>query len=163
PSNVSTPFDAPSGWDGGCAAKDGIDGGALCDGGPCVVSLTIAAPAVAEPGCTAIQPPTPDGGLSKSYAVACIGQGPGACATGLFCVPPATGFHVCVAQQGDDDCPSSTYTEKHLAFAGVDDTRSCSVCTCGAPSGGKCTARISIYADDACASSAVDVLTVDST
>jgi hypothetical protein len=118
---------------------------------------------VAEPGCTAIQPPTPDAGLSMSYAVACIGQAAGACAAGFLCAPPpATGFRVCVAQQGDDDCPGSPYSEKHLAFVGVDDARSCSPCTCGAPSGGKCTATISIYPDDACALAVTDVLTIDS-
>jgi hypothetical protein len=163
PSNVQTPFGAPAGWDGGCTTADAIDGGALCEGGPCVVSLTIAAPTVAETGCTAIQPPTPDAGLSMSYAVACIGEVALGCATGFYCLPPATGFHVCVAQQGDDDCPGSPYTEKHLAFGGFDDARSCSPCTCGAPSGGKCTARISVYADDACATDATDVETIDST
>jgi hypothetical protein len=153
----TTPFDAPPGWDGGCTTADAIDGGAA--------SLTIAAPTVAESGCNAIQPPTPDGGLSMSYAVACVGEAAGLCsAAGFACLPPpAMGFGVCVASGGDYDCPGSPYTEKHLAFVGVDDTRSCSPCTCGAPSGGKCTTRISIYPDSACASSSVYVLGVDST
>jgi hypothetical protein len=164
PSTVQTPFNAPLGWDGGCTTADAIDSGALCDGGPCVVSLTIAAPTVAEPSCAAIQPPAPDAGLSKSYAVACDGAEVPGCAAGSFCALLATGFQVCIASLGDDDCPGSPYpyTEKHLAFADVVDTRSCSPCSCGAPSGGKCTVKVSIYADDACASEAYGE-TLDST
>jgi hypothetical protein len=160
PSTAQTPFDAPPGWDGGCTAADGIDAGAFGDGG----SLTIAAPTVTDAGCTAIQPPTPDAGPTWSYALACMGQAGGACAGGFFCAPPqVAGFEVCVALDGDEECVGSTYTEKHLAFLGVDDTRSCSPCTCGAPSGGKCTATISVYANGACASDEVYGLTIDST
>jgi hypothetical protein len=164
PSTIQTPFDAPPGWDGGCFAGDRIDAGALCDGRPCVASLTIAAPTVAETGCTAIQPPTPDAGLTASYGVACIGQAAGVCAGGSYCAPPpATGFEVCVAQQGDDDCPGSPYTEKHLAFIGHDDTRKCSPCTCSAPSGSTCTVTLSIYPDNACAAGVTLQVAIEST
>jgi hypothetical protein len=155
PGTVQTPFNAPAGWDGGCTTTDAIDGG-------WIVSLTIAAPTLAGSDCTPIQPPTPDAGMSMSYAVACVGDTAGACATGFHCLPPATGFHVCVAEDGDADCPGSPYTEKHLAFTGTQDGRSCSTCTCGAPSGGKCKVKVSTYADNACASE-VDGLTIDST
>jgi hypothetical protein len=165
PSTVQTPFDAPLGWDGGCTTANAIDGGALCNGGSCVVSLTIAAPTVAASDCTAIQPATPAAPPTSSYVVACVGDvgGAGACPTDFHCLPPGTGFHVCVAALGDDDCPGSPYTEKHLSFTGTQDGRSCSQCKCGAPSGGKCTARISIYPDSACASSKGYTLGSDST
>jgi hypothetical protein len=164
PSTVQTPFNAPPGWDGGCITfADAIAAGALCDGSPCVVSLTIAAPTVAESGCTAIQPPTPAAPPTSSYAVACIGEVALGCATGFFCLPPATAFRVCVAEQGDVDCPGVPYTEKHLAFAGMDDARSCSPCTCGAPSGDKCTVTLSIYPDDACAMGVTLEVPIDST
>jgi hypothetical protein len=97
-----------------------------------------------------------------SYAVACIGN-VGVCADRSLCAPPPPpGFYVCVSQGGDDTCPNSMYTEKHLAFTGFDNTRTCSPCTCSAPSGGKCTAEVSIYADNACTSTAYTE-TVDST
>jgi hypothetical protein len=151
PSTVQTPFDAPPGWDGGCFAGAGIDAGALCDGVPCVVSLTIAPPTVADPPCAPIQPPTPDAGLSMSYAVACIGQAAGTCAGGFFCAPSSvTGWHMCIAQEGDAGCVGSTYTEKHLAFSDPVDMRTCSPCTCGAPSDSKCTVAISTYPNAGC-------------
>jgi hypothetical protein len=32
----------------------------------------------------------------------------------------------------------------------VDDQRSCSECACGAPTGGKCTAKVHVYGDATC-------------
>jgi hypothetical protein len=70
------------------------------------------------------------------------------------CSPAATppdGFHVCIAREGDVDCPLiSPYSERHTFYKGVDDTRSCTACTCGAPAGGSCSALISLYTDAAC-------------
>src|SRR5580704_10099541 len=40
-SAILTPFDSPAAWDGGCTADDAVDGGDLCDGGPCVASVVI--------------------------------------------------------------------------------------------------------------------------
>jgi len=141
-------FDAPPGWDGGCFAGDLLDAGAFGNAG----SLWIPPPTVTDPPCVAIQPPTPEAGLSMSYAVACIGQAAGTCAGGFFCAPSSvTGWHMCIAQEGDAGCMGSTYTEKHLAFTGYDDMRTCSGCTCGAPSGSTCTVSIYAYPDDACA------------
>jgi hypothetical protein len=159
PSTVQTPFDAPPGWDGGCFAGDRIDAGAFGDAG----SLTIPPPTVADPPCAAIQPPTPDAGLTMSYAVACIGQVAGACAGGFLCAPsPVTGFQACIAQAGDVACTGSTYTEKHLAFTAPVDMRSCSPCTCGAPAGSTCTVTISAYPDSACATGVTSAVSVDS-
>ena len=55
-----TPFDPPPAWDGGCTAEDAVDAGELCEGGPCVASITIAPLAVEESACAAIEPPIPD-------------------------------------------------------------------------------------------------------
>jgi len=63
-----------------------------------------------------------------------IGQG--ACSAGNACVPAApAGFSVCAEQAGDLTCPFGT---KQLEYAGASDTRGCTVCTCGAPTGFAC-------------------------
>lgn len=61
------------------------------------------------------------------------------------------GFRACIAAPADVDCPaSSPYTEKHLFYGGIDDTRGCMPCTCGAPAGSICACSISIFSDAAC-------------
>lgn len=163
PTTPMTPFDPPAGWDGGCTAHDAIDAGGACGAGTCVQSLTIAPPTVNDTGCAPIQPPLPNDPPAWSFARACMGQAGGACGGGFFCAPPpAPGFHACVPQQGDNDCTGPTYTEKHVAFAGVEDTRSCSPCTCGTPTGSKCTVTITIYPEAACATASTYQATVDS-
>jgi hypothetical protein len=70
----------------------------------------------------------------------------------------------CIFHNGDVDCPSdpaNVYTEKHVFYAGIDDTRGCAPCTCGAPAGSVCSASISIYQDNAC-TSPLDLATVTS-
>ena len=60
------------------------------------------------------------------------------------------------------DC-SASYLSKNalhpalrLLHPGIDDTRTCSPCGCGAPSGASCTATISIFPDGECTSAAID-------
>jgi hypothetical protein len=78
----------------------------------------------------------------------------GRCAAGEVCAPsPAPPFsgHLCIAAAGDVDCPlDSHYTVRHVDFAGASDTRGCTACTCGAPSGGTCTGTFSTYNATAC-------------
>jgi hypothetical protein len=78
----------------------------------------------------------------------------GTCADLGVCSPAATppdGFRVCIAREGDADCPIvSPYSEKHVFYKGIDDTRDCTACTCGAPAGGSCSALVTIYTDAAC-------------
>jgi hypothetical protein len=64
---------------------------------------------------------------------------------------PPEGFRTCVAQKGDIACDSySVYSERHVFYSGVDDTRTCTPCTCGAPTGGTCSMLITLYTDAAC-------------
>jgi len=37
-----------------------------------------------------------------------------------------------------------------VVYAGVDDQRTCSACACGAPTGGACTAALSVFKDGVC-------------
>jgi hypothetical protein len=152
-----TPFDPPSGWDGGCTTSDSIPADAPCDGGPCVQSLTIAAPVVVETGCAVMQHDVEQGPVRwRSYARACAQAVETECDDNQkLCVPVAPpGFATCVYQKGDNDCPTGTvspYTEKHVFYEGVEDTRACTACSCGPPSGSVCSAELFVYGDSACA------------
>jgi hypothetical protein len=74
----------------------------------------------------------------------------GGCTAGV-CVPMAPsgyGAGVCIYQDGDVACPTGPYPTKTLLYTGFDDTRSCSSCACGAPSGGTCPATLNTYIYD---------------
>jgi hypothetical protein len=168
PSAVHTAFDPPSGWDGGCTTNDSVDGGELCDGGPCVQSLTIAPLTVEEAGCAPTQPPiAKDPPSWGTFARGCRGDALGECTNhGLCLAPPPTGFRVCVYNEGDVACPGpqhGPYTEKHVFYSNYQDTRSCSPCSCGSPAGSVCSSKVAIYADSSCGSVASYMVTVDST
>ena len=153
-----TPYEVPAAWDGGCAVVNAGD--MLCDGGPCARSVTIA-PLVLNAFCTPVDAhPTPSPATWAKFARECRGAPPGACADDRLCAPPpAPGFLRCVSLMGTYDCSApffAPYTEPHVFYAGLQDTRTCSPCGCGAPTGSACAARISIFPDGACTSAAVD-------
>lgn len=148
-------FDPPTDWNNGaCSANMTIPTGALCNGAPCVQSVTFGPLTMTETGCapllsggSMVPPPT-----WSQFARSCTSNG-GMCASlGEICgPPPSPGFQVCIFQQGDMDCPSfSPYSEKHVFYQGVDDTRGCSPCTCSSPLGSTCSATASIYSDLVC-------------
>jgi hypothetical protein len=144
-----TPFDPPSGWDGGCTSNDTL--------GPGVASITIAALTIADAGCLPSQPAPPDDPPTwGTFARVCEGSAVGACADFDLCVPPpAPGFRTCVVQAGVEDCSEpwfAPYTEPHVFYQGFEDSRGCSPCTCGAPDGGTCSAEVTIYTDGVCMS-----------
>jgi hypothetical protein len=59
----------------------------------------------------------------------------------------------CLSDVGREGCPTepgNVFTEQHFFYKGVEDDRQCSACTCGAPTGSTCTAKISIYEDTTC-------------
>ncbi len=79
----------------------------------------------------------------------------GACDAASVCAPRATSpysGHLCALIAGDVSCPAgSAYNVKHVYYAGADDSRACSPCTCGPPDGGACTGTFSVYNTSACA------------
>jgi hypothetical protein len=157
PGTPMTPFDPPTGWDGGCTTADAVVAGASCAAGPCVQSLTLAPLSLDEGPCVPTALPAHDDPTPRwaAFARTCRGFPVGACADwGAVCAPPpAAGFRVCVLQAGDVACPdpaSGPYQERHVAFGGFTDTRSCSPCTCGSPAGGACAALVSYFTDGAC-------------
>jgi hypothetical protein len=156
PGATPTPFDPPAGWDGGCTTNDAVPAGQVCDGGPCVASITIAPLTINEMGCTPTQLPIPTNGPVSwgNFARTCRAITAGGCTGGALCVPPlAPGFRWCVYQQGDVSCYKlGPYQDRYVFYDDYQDTRDCTSCACGAPSGSTCSASISVYTDGACAS-----------
>ncbi|MFT3767532.1 MAG: hypothetical protein QM820_18920 [Minicystis sp.] len=168
PDATFTAFDPPAGWDGGCTSNDPVPAGQICGAGPCVQSITIAPLTVSEGGCAPAMLPVPKDATTswKTFARSCRSATPGTCAdSGQACLPEIpTGFRACVYHEGDVDCSGpalAPYTEKHVFYAGFEDTRACSPCICGDPAGGTCTAELSIHADGACASFPVVAVLAD--
>jgi hypothetical protein len=159
---ATVPFDPPPAWDGGCTAPAPIDAGAQCNGGPCVQSLTAGALAVTGESCapSTAMPASPTPPLSWTTGVlACAGTVDlGACGDSTtVCVSPTAlppPYTLCVYQSGDQTCPDA-YPQKQSASTGADDTRACSACACGAPSGSLCTAELNVFTDGACSSSSL--------
>ena len=155
-----TSFDPPTKWEGSCTAANSIPPAKLCDGVPCVQSITIAPLTMTQGGCVPIEPvnvqATP---VWKTFARACIHSkiisecGPNA----EVCAPPAPGpeFKTCVLYRGKPSkvtCPSA-YPGRSVFYEGlIDDTRACKSCACGAPEGSTCTGSIGLFSDAACGS-----------
>lgn len=156
PGTPHSSFDPPQGWDGSCTATTPALSG--------VQSVTIA-PAVIHDGCTAQTSAVDLTTNWATYALGCVADAPGSCGvpdTACASTPPA-GFSVCIARSGDLECPDGVpYTEKHVFYGSIDDTRSCSPCACGAAAGSTCSTSVALYPDGACASSpplALDTIT----
>jgi hypothetical protein len=83
---------------------------------------------------TAAQDPTIGDATWKKEVRACTDANKlhiGGCAEGEVCSPktPFAGS-ICVTKSGDLACPNSVYSEKHVYYKGMNDTRGCSDCGC---------------------------------
>jgi hypothetical protein len=147
------PFDPPSPWDGTCTTHDAIPAAAVpCDSAPCIASMTIAPLVLAETECAPAGQPAPTGGpvLWGTFARACTTAVPIPCdGESGVCIPSFYGQAQCIYHEGDVACPGdfSPYSEKHVFYASLDDTRSCTPCSCGTPVGSACEALVSVYSD----------------
>lgn len=78
------------------------------------------------------------------------------CGAAEVCAPPpAAPFaaRVCVERPGDLVCPHG-FSDRHVVYDSAVDTRSCTACSCGAPSGATCAgAEIDVFSSNACSSS----------
>jgi hypothetical protein len=170
PSTPHTPFDPASGWTGTCDTNESIPSGKLCAGVDCVQSLTVGPLTPSESGCTPSQPSSMQSiPVFNDYIIGCLRNPYEHCPDnlGALCVPPPPpGFEVCIAATGVFDCTDPTnltpqYPETHLVYDDYLDTRACSPCTCGEPSGSTCSSTVSVYTDGACSTLAYSA-TVDS-
>jgi hypothetical protein len=62
---------------------------------------------------------------------------------------PPEGFLTCIHREGEHECPA-TYPDRHIFYAGVEDTRACAPCGCTEPTGATCSVLASAFSDDGC-------------
>jgi hypothetical protein len=75
----------------------------------------------------------------------------GGCSAGQLCAPkpPAPFSNLCVYASGDLACPAG-FPNKHVSFASYADTRSCTSCTCGTPTGITCNGSVDLHTFSDC-------------
>ena len=153
PSVAHLSFDPPAGWTGTCTTENAIPAGKLCNGSPCVQSVTIAPLTMTQGGCLPIEPPNNSPPAWTTIARACAGVAPLPCSTHFdVCVaaPPGPEFKQCVASQGQAGllaCPPE-YPNRSVFYP--DPTPFCSPCACDAPTGSGCSGSIVISAGSVC-------------
>jgi len=155
---VNTNFDAPPNWDGSCTTNVSIQQGQTCGAELCVQSLVVDPPMIVEQPCTphGNGDPMPEpakltaGDPFGPFGRACTGDPWPPCGQESVCVSAPPSFLTCVARSGDEPCPAG-WPVKHLLYNEVDDQRTCTECTCSAPSGGSCTVFIGLHEDSTCA------------
>ena len=163
----------PSNWNGSCDAKynwlGGNNGcGAGCAGtppSPCHQQITANALQIVGGGaCTPnIKPPSLPSTVWGEFAEACAPATPatGCPSANESCQPvPAAPFHagLCIMQKGQVTCPEGVFSEHHVFYEGVMDTRSCTTCTCGPASGATCSGTVQVYVGAACSGAPVATL-----
>ncbi len=146
-----------------------LDASAACFGVLKGASFDMVAgsPTITDGGCapTATQAVTPTTwGISARACVSAVAPGRANCPMGAVCAPqPASPFGsgLCVSQTGAVPCPSTGYTVNEVFYAGVDDQRSCSSCTCGSVTGASCSATVSVSSstNGTCSTGTIEYIT----
>jgi hypothetical protein len=126
----------------GCLAGYATLTNPTASGGSCTPNATVDVPPVGWTKdvrlCAPPMPPTGSG-----------------CDGGAVCAPAASlpfeADTYCVAKQAVAQCPPEYPAARATYFGGVTDTRGCTPCSCGSPTGVTCTgASITLYADTQC-------------
>jgi hypothetical protein len=150
---VLTPFDAIPGWEGTCDSSSAIPADQLCDGSPCVRSLSISALQV-EP-CQSIQKGEPDipevtwGTTARECLLSELSESD--CGTGRVCIPPVPPIStLCLWAKGIHECTEPEYPRRVVVYESPKDDRACTPCECGPQQGAECSALLSVFSDGAC-------------
>jgi hypothetical protein len=136
---------------------------------PCNVSGSVGSASVNGDSCAPSAPnPMKPKYTWGSAGQACGGATPGTGCTGTeVCMPiPGGSFHsgVCIMQTGNQTCPAGQFTEQHVFYdSQPNDTRGCSACSCGSPTGSTCTVQWKLFEDAANPNCSTLKLTADST
>jgi hypothetical protein len=151
----------PAGWAGYTALYEGTSPGpsACAEPYPTMVAAGNADPMGAPAACTACSCGAPAGGVCPAaggmaitqaatwgrYGVACerMPDAAAGCTTADSCVPrspTALTAGICIHHDGDIPCPSSRFSDRHVLYGMLADTRACTACSCGVPMGGACLA-----------------------
>ncbi|HEX8796330.1 MAG TPA: hypothetical protein VF765_35510 [Polyangiaceae bacterium] len=145
----------------GCAASDlcathvlgagqcaSIDFSSGCGGGPTLVELALPEGAASGGSCSPqpskALPPTSWSAAGRACAPASP-PAPANCPAQSVCAPRSSSPYLqglCIMHDGDAACPALGYSVKHVLYAGIDDTRDCTACTCGGVTGSSCTTTL---------------------
>jgi hypothetical protein len=161
---ISVPFDGPGGWDGKCTSANAIPAGAQCppgSGTPCVQSIAWSAlPGPQNEACQVKTNTVPKfNGATTSWkmaAVACDWSlSEDLCGNGKqTCSPdPRFPWAQCVWLDGlhENECPDDYAYSAHVLYDHEPiDSRTCTACSCGTPTGGACVANFAIFGDSEC-------------
>ena len=164
PSVAHLSFDPPAEWIGTCTAENAIPVGKLCDGVPCVQSITSAPLTMKQGGCLPIAAPNVKPPSASTFARACgFGVAPGCTASPGVCVPAAPGpaFKQCIVHEGESGlskCPPE-YPNRNVFY--LNPTPSCTPCVCDAPSGSGCSGSIQVSAKSACSPPLLSTIHLD--
>lgn len=72
----------------------------------------------------------------------------GACALGETCGSTEPGFSSCIARNGAHECPAGL--NRHEVYGAANDSRSCSSCSCSAPTGEMCAWTFDAFEAENC-------------
>jgi hypothetical protein len=117
---------------GVCANVHGIGASPQAQGGSCAPK-------------SSAQVPKPVWGLLARACESAVAPVQNGCSTDQVCAPaPAAPMQprLCVFMAGDVACPAGGYSVKRTVYAGLHDSRACTLCSCGAPTGASCTATL---------------------
>ncbi len=138
---------------GGTVCTTSVNGSCLEISPPCVAGLSTASLGTALPAaagsCTpSSQSPSKSAAAFGTHVVACTLAAPqrGGCHKDELCTPPAPKSFadtLCVWKAGSASCPAA-YSDKHVYYRKLVDTRTCSACSCGGPD---CAYSWQVFAD----------------
>jgi hypothetical protein len=140
--DVTPPSGACTTIDASAACSTILKGGSF--------DMVAGSPTITDGGCApiatqAVMPTT--WGISARACVSALAPGRANCPMGSVCAPQPVspfGSALCISQTGAAPCPNTAYTVSEIFYAGVDDQRSCSSCTCGSVTGASCAATVSV-------------------
>jgi hypothetical protein len=123
---------------------------------PISIQSIVFAPQAPAPGsCTATESETLPAVDSNDRQICTGAQDVEGCPGGEACMPiPGDGLErrYCISADGEPACPDSVFPERYVLFGGLDDTRACGDCSCGASADGSCDAVGEIFALNNCTS-----------
>lgn len=138
---VAGAINAGSSWDGTCAARPSPIRSDRYD------SVTFYPPTMTE--CKPVSPVPAPSRKGLTFARACT--------PGKDFLPST--FRQCYPPQENGECWRGH--EARFQFTLHTDTRTCTPCSCGAPTGGKCSAKTTLYSDADCSSEIDSVVVSD--
>lgn len=119
-----------------------------------IKSLMVGPLLMTESGCKSVTTLLPKSGDAawKTFARACGYEISPCLDPRALCVSTTelpSGFSQCIYRSGEHECPSG-YPNRRVFYDEVNESRRCSECSCGAPSGGECSAYVRVYHDAMC-------------